>query len=559
MYTYSFRTPELTYLSRPIVSNSFCSRPLSATQVLPLYIAYPAPRPSLIYLPDTNPPSLLFNLTHGNLLFLLTASSEIEPLLALEFLHRVVDILEEFVGAPLTASKLEDNYDVVAQLLNEMCDAGIVATTEGNALRDLVEVEGWIGKLLGGISLPGKPGFTPSSGQSSSAMPGISSLGASTANAHVVPWRRANVRHTSNELYVDLVETLSVIIAPSGRPISAFANGTIAFTSKVSGVPDLLLTLSSPSGRQNFESVMDLPVFHPCVRLARWRERPGELSFVPPDGRFVLAGYEVDLLPLSAATLTGNTSSLKLPVNIEVITSLGTSGADFEVRLTMNRLSGPGNTPAFPSIGRSTGRGGAMGGTGFGNGGAGSGSASPTVDDLVITIPIPSDVRNLTDIRASRGDTTYNPGDKTLDWSIRSKDTTAGVAVLRCTVVGTSDNNDEEEGNTFSFDASGKNYDYNEDASENGGAYQTAPAPPTSAIQSEPQAERDERLVEKNKVLMPTSARVSFTVKGWLPSGIKVESLNIDQKRSRGLGDGVKPFKGVKYLSVSNGGLEVRC
>lgn len=65
----------------------------------------------------------------------------------------MIDVLEEFLGAPLLASKIESSYDVVAQLLNEMCDAGTIATTEGNALRDLVEVEGFMGKLLGGLSL----------------------------------------------------------------------------------------------------------------------------------------------------------------------------------------------------------------------------------------------------------------------------------------------------------------------------------------------------------------------------------------------------------------------
>jgi AP-3 complex subunit mu len=112
------------------------------------------PRPALIYLPNTNPSTLVFSLSHDNLLFLLTTSSELEPLLALEFLHRVIDILEEFLGTPLLASKIENNYDVVAQLLNEMCDAGTISTTEGNALRDLVEVEGFLDKLLGGINLP---------------------------------------------------------------------------------------------------------------------------------------------------------------------------------------------------------------------------------------------------------------------------------------------------------------------------------------------------------------------------------------------------------------------
>jgi AP-3 complex subunit mu len=73
----------------------------------------------------------------------------------LEFLHRVIDVFEDFLGAPLLAVKIETNYDVIAQLLTEMCDAGLVSTTEPNALRETVEIEGWVGKLLGSISLPG--------------------------------------------------------------------------------------------------------------------------------------------------------------------------------------------------------------------------------------------------------------------------------------------------------------------------------------------------------------------------------------------------------------------
>jgi AP-3 complex subunit mu len=491
----------------------------------------------------------------------------------LEFLHRVIDILEEFLGAPILSSKIEANYDVVAQLLNEMCDAGAVTTTEGNALRDLVEVEGWIGKLLGGINIPGfgsfspsavemltaacrKPGFTSSNPVTTlTTMPGISSLGLSASNTPALPWRRANVRHTSNELYVDLVETLSVILAPSGRPIAAFANGTIAFTSKISGVPDLLLTLSSPSGRQNIESMMDLPVFHPCVRLARWRERPGELSFIPPDGRFILAGYEVDLLPFASGKLSNISANLKLPVNVEVKTSLGPSGADFEVRVFLTMVTGPGNSSTSGSSGRPGNR---IGGVtaGFGNV---SSSSSPALDDLVITVPIPADVKNLSEIRASRGDTTYNPGDNTLEWSIPSKETSAGNAVLRCTAVGASQDDDGDDGNGFSFNGNTKGYDYNENESESGSAYQSIGTSSKPATTGDIKVERDERLVEKNKTLMPNSARISFAVKGWLASGIRVENLTLDTRKSRGIGEGMKPYKGVKYLSVSHGGVEVRC
>ena len=88
-------------------------------------------------------------------MFLSPVSTETEPLFVLEFLHRVIDVLEEFIGDPLLANRIEGSYDVVAQLLGEMCDAGSVCNTEPNARRDDVEVSGFLGKLLGGVGLPG--------------------------------------------------------------------------------------------------------------------------------------------------------------------------------------------------------------------------------------------------------------------------------------------------------------------------------------------------------------------------------------------------------------------
>jgi AP-3 complex subunit mu len=73
----------------------------------------------------------------------------------LEFLHRVIDVFEDFLGSPLLSGKIESHYDVVAQLLGEMCDGGIICNTESNALRENVEVSGGIGKLLTQVGLPG--------------------------------------------------------------------------------------------------------------------------------------------------------------------------------------------------------------------------------------------------------------------------------------------------------------------------------------------------------------------------------------------------------------------
>lgn len=392
-----------------------------------------------------------------------------------------------------------------------------------------------------------------------------------------LPWRRNNVRHTQNELYADVIETLSVTLAPSGRPLAAFANGTIAFTSKVSGVPDIVVTLTGPTGKHNLGSIIDLPVFHPCVRLAKWREQPGVLSFIPPDGRFTLAGYEVDLLPLGARNLgnmSASANNLKLPVSLEIKTCLGPTGSDFEVRLTVNRIPGSGG-------GGASGSGGGIGGSslssasGVGRGGIGGGPqpgtpAFPTLQDLKVTVPLPADVRNLAEIRTAKGDATYNPGDRFLEWTIPNKDVASGFAshfALRCTVVGqaSADEDDENDDPTgFGFNTSTGGRDWSYDAGEPA-PYQSASDLLSSGKQltaeqeKEEKERKDSKLAQQNKILMPSSASVSFAVKGWTASGIKVESIVLDPRRSKGLAETVRPFKGVKYLTVSKGGVEIRC
>ena len=372
-------------------------------------------------------------------------------------------------------------------------------------------------------------------------------------NEPAIPWRRANVKHTSNELYVDVIETLSVTLAPSGRPLAAFANGSILFTSKISGVPDLVLNLSVPSGKHTIGKVLELPTFHPCVRLARWKEKPGELSFIPPDGKFLLAGYEVNLLPGTEKVLSRTTKSLNLPITIEVLTSLGPSGLEFEVRLiisnTMASDGGGQSRPAFRprGSGRST-------PSFFG----GASSSAPSLRDVVVTVPVHDAVRNITDLRTSRGEASFTPMEHFVEWRISTKDVaTAGTATLRCTVVGPLENTKEEIGSAgFGFDSENGEYNEAEDAYQSTSA---TPSKPMGGKDKDKDDDRDMQKVEQNAILMPRSAAISFSVKGWLASGIRVDSLNVDVRKSRGLGEGIKPVKGAKYLTVSKKGVETRC
>ena len=485
----------------------------------------------------------------SNLLLLCPCSDEVDSLAVLEFLHRVVDVLEDFLGAPLIGSKIENNYDVVAQLMGEMCDGGIVCNTEGNALRDSVEVTSKLEKLFDKVGIPGT---APGIGSSTNNLAATLKANANLNSGPAIPWRRPNVRHTSNELYVDILENISVVIAPSGRPISALAAGSILFTAKISGVPDLLLTLTAPGGTSSAKAsgitrTMQLPTFHPCVRLAIWNQSPGVLSFVPPDGKFMLAGYEVDLLPspLDRDEPPSSSEKLFLPASVELKTGLGPTGCDFEARLTLNN-NFPG-TPVIKPGPRST----AGPSFSFGPASNSGSSTAPSLEGVTVTIPFPADVRSVTEIKASRGEANFDTRSTTLTWKVPTKDgaTVSGTPTLSGTLSGPLDL-DDQEAHLQSPKATALLGYYDEDAA-------AAVGEDPSYANGDTAASSGKR-VQANKALMPRSAAVSFTVKGWSPSGIKVDSLVVDVKKSKGLGEGVKPFKGVKYMTVSRQGVERR-
>eukprot|EP00992_Anisonema_acinus_P011804 TRINITY_DN7688_c0_g1_i3.p3 TRINITY_DN7688_c0_g1~~TRINITY_DN7688_c0_g1_i3.p3 ORF type:complete len:252 (-),score=117.01 TRINITY_DN7688_c0_g1_i3:27-782(-) len=91
------------------------------------------------------------------------------------------------------------------------------------------------------------------------------------------------IKYTNNELFFDVVEELHAIVDANGQVVSSDITGKIEANSRLSGLPDALLTFVNPQ-------VMVDAAFHPCVRFSRF-EQDRSLSFVPPDGHFELATY----------------------------------------------------------------------------------------------------------------------------------------------------------------------------------------------------------------------------------------------------------------------------
>ncbi|RXK35486.1 AP-3 complex subunit mu [Tremella mesenterica] len=207
----------------------------------------------------------LCHLEREGLTFLVPISQEVNPLLAFTFLERFLETLKDYLGE-VTETTLKDNFDIVYMLIEEMLDEGHVAMTELAMLKEIVLPPSLMRKLL--------------------SVAGVSGLQTPTTTPLVapIPWRRTHVRHPNNEIYFDVEETLDAIVDRKGNVLSSSVWGRINANSRLSGTPDLLLTLIKPDQLSNCS-------FHPCIRYNRWN-RDKVLSFIPPDGKFKLLEYQ---------------------------------------------------------------------------------------------------------------------------------------------------------------------------------------------------------------------------------------------------------------------------
>ena len=152
--------------------------------------------------------------------------TSVDPLFGFAFLQTFINILQEYFG-DLSAATLKDNFDVVyqvrhqmlhflrhhknpySQLLEETLDSGgHPLTTAPNALRDIVLPPSLLNKLL---SVAGA--------NINSTINSGSGLGAAGgAFSSPIPWRKAGLKYTSNEIYFDFVEELQAIVNKFALP-----------------------------------------------------------------------------------------------------------------------------------------------------------------------------------------------------------------------------------------------------------------------------------------------------------------------------------------------------
>lgn len=86
--------------------------------------------------------------------------------------------------------------------------------------------------------------------------------GSDTSGAQVL-WRKRGIKHTPNEIYLDVHEHVDAILDAMGKPISLEVFGEVMADVALSDMPDLTLVF------KNSRVIGDVGL-HNCVRYKRW-------------------------------------------------------------------------------------------------------------------------------------------------------------------------------------------------------------------------------------------------------------------------------------------------
>ncbi|KAG9338779.1 hypothetical protein JZ751_025215 [Albula glossodonta] len=120
-----------------------------------------------------------------------------------------------------------------------------------------------------------------------------------TTVTNAVSWRSEGIKYKKNEVFIDVIESINVLVNANGSVMSSDIVGSIKLKTMLSGMPELRLGLNDRvlfalTGRDKGKTVaMEDVKFHQCVRLSRF-ESDRTISFIPPDGESELMSYRIN-------------------------------------------------------------------------------------------------------------------------------------------------------------------------------------------------------------------------------------------------------------------------
>lgn len=217
----------------------------------------------------------------NSLLIACTTKFNVSPSGTLELLNRMAKVFKDYCGV-LTEESIRKNFILIYELLEEMMDYGYPQITSTEMLKNCVHNEAQVVAPQSNLSM-------------------LSSMSNRTkaSNASNVPITMKNAKggNNKNEIYVDILERLTILFNSNGYVVNSSIDGSIMMKSFLSGNPELRLALNEDlvigkGGGAYGSVVLDDCNFHECVHLDEF-ETSRTLHFLPPDGEFAVLNYRI--------------------------------------------------------------------------------------------------------------------------------------------------------------------------------------------------------------------------------------------------------------------------
>lgn len=205
--------------------------------------------------------------------FVALTRSNVNPALVFEYLFQKIRILKAYLGEEFDENSMRNNMTLIYELMDETMDFGYPQNCAVDVLRLYIN--------LGNV----RPQVEQEPSQLTSQITGA------------IDWRREGIKHKRNEVYIDVLESVNLLLSNTGSVLRQEVTGQVQMNTKLTGMPeckfglnDKLVIEKESSTKPGVE--IDDCTFHRCVRLGKF-DADRTITFIPPDGEFELMRYRV--------------------------------------------------------------------------------------------------------------------------------------------------------------------------------------------------------------------------------------------------------------------------
>ena len=154
-----------------------------------------------------------FYTKRSNIWLCAVSRQNINAAMVFEFLNKMIEVMQSYFGK-LTEENVKNNFVLIYELLDEVLDFGYPQNSDTGVLKTFITQQGV------------RPVTREETATITSAVTGQ------------IGWRREGIKYRRNELFLDVIESVNLLMSQQGQVLSTHVAGRVVMKSYLSGMPE---------------------------------------------------------------------------------------------------------------------------------------------------------------------------------------------------------------------------------------------------------------------------------------------------------------------------------